>query len=245
MADPVRDLKEYGRDLAAIPVSRLPPKLENAAFLCVNTYTSYRLNIGTVPINDAVLFAKRLKKHGFSIYFMHNPHARSFLRYLDVFFRNVTGQLVFFYVGHGNGALTGSASTDKAFVFDDGPIYEADLITHLNDNKNPTSQVVFITDACKSGTIWDIQDGTVKGRSLPAGVVSISAATDGDTKQILVDRTDHGLFTYTLVKALKEDPFVTPDALAAKMRGPLQERGQTLAAGSTARSLLSEPAFRS
>jgi hypothetical protein len=241
MADPVRDLKEYGRDLAGIPVSRLPSQFENAAFLCINTYTSYRLNIGTTPINDAVLFAKRLKKFGFSIYFLHNPHARSFLKYLDAFFRNVTGQLVLFYLGHGNGS-----SADQAFVFDDGPIYEADLIEHLNQNKNPNSQVVFVTDACKSGTIWDIQDGSVKGRELPPGVVSISAATEDETvKQIMVDRTNHGIFTYTLVKALKEDPFVTPEALSEKMRGVLQERGQTFTAGTTVRSLLSEPAFRS
>jgi hypothetical protein len=241
MGDPIRDLKEYGRDLADIPVSRLPSKLENTAFLCINTYTSYRLNIGVSPINDAVLFAHRLKKFGFMIYFLHNPHARSFLKYLDVFFRNVTGQLVLFYVGHGNGD-----STDQAFVFDDGPVYEADLITHLTENKNPKSQVVLVTDACKSGTIWDIQDGTVKGRELPPGVVSISAATEEETtKQIVVDRTNHGVFTATLVKALKEDPFVTPEDLAAKMRGVLQERGQTFTTGTTMRSLLSQPAFRS
>jgi hypothetical protein len=246
MADPVRDLKECGRDLSAIPIARIPAIIEKAAFLCVNTYTSYRMNLGTSPINDALLFARKLKKFGYSIYFLHNPHARNFLKYLDVFFRNVTRHLVLFYVGQGNGALTeeATASTDQAFVFDDGPVYEDDLITHLIDNKNPNSEVVFVTDACHSGTIWDIQDGTVKGRELPPGVISISAATDEQTaKQITVGRTEHGLFTYTLVRALKENPEITPADLGEKMRAAVRSRGQNFSTGATVRALLTKPTF--
>jgi hypothetical protein len=247
MADPIRDLKEVGRDLSAIPIARIPATIDKAAFLCVNTYTSYRLNLGTSPINDALLFARKLKKFGFMIYFVHNPHARNFLRYLDVFFRNVTGQLVLFYVGQGNGATAedGSPSTEEAFVFDDGPVYEEDLITHLIENKNDTSEVILVTDACHSGTIWDIQDGTVKGRELPPGVISISAATDEQSaRQITIGRTEYGLFTHTLVKALKENPEITPEDLSAKMRGVIRSRGQNFSTGATVRELLTKPTFR-
>jgi hypothetical protein len=246
MADPVRDLKEIGRDLSAIPIARLPPSIEKAAFLTINTYTSYRLNLGTSPLNDALLFAKRMKKFGFALYFLHNPHARNFLRYLDVFFRNVTGQLVLYYVGQGNGALTDAEATDEAFVFDDGPIYEDDLITHLIDNKNPNSEVILVTDACNSGTIWDIQDGTVKGRQLPPGVLSISAANAGpNARQITNGRTEYGAFTASLVRALKEDPAISPTDLAERMRGVIRERGQNFTTGATVRSLLQKPTFSS
>jgi hypothetical protein len=246
MADPVRDLKECGRDLSAIPIARIPATIEKAAFLCVNTYAGYRLNLGTGPINDALLFARKLKKFGFSIYFLHNPHARNFLKYLDVFFRNVTGQLVLFYVGQGSGAIAedGSESTAEAFVFDDGPVYEDDLITHLTENKNPANQVILVTDACSSGTIWDIQDGTVKGRPLPPGVLSISAASDEPSaRQITIGRTEHGVFTYNLVKALKENPEITPVELTERMRGVIRSRGQNFSAGATARELLAKPTF--
>jgi hypothetical protein len=112
MVDPIRDLKEYGRDLAAIPVSRLPASFEKAAFLCVNTYASYRLNIGVTPINDAVIFAKRLKKFGY---------ARSFLKYLDRFSGRWPGSSCCSTWGTGTGRAGGGDSPDQAFVFDDGP----------------------------------------------------------------------------------------------------------------------------
>jgi hypothetical protein len=240
MADPVRDLKEVGRDLSGIPIALLPPRIEKAAFLTINTYTSYRLNLGTCPLNDALLFAKRLKKFGFAVYFLHNPHARNFLRYLDVFFRNVTGQLVLYYVGSGNGALTDEEGTDEAFVFDDGPVYEDDLVTHLIENKNATSEVILVTDACHSGTIWDIQDGTVKGRELPAGVLSISASSAGpNARQITNGRTEYGAFTSALVRALKEDPAISPTDLADRMRGVVRERGQNFSTGATVRPTFS------
>jgi hypothetical protein len=46
MANPVRQLKIYGRDIAGIPLPRIPPSFNKAAFLCINTYTSFRLALG-------------------------------------------------------------------------------------------------------------------------------------------------------------------------------------------------------
>jgi hypothetical protein len=65
MADPLRELKSFGRDVAGIPLARLPKSFKNVAFLCVNTYTSYRLNMGTGPITDALSFAECIKPLGF------------------------------------------------------------------------------------------------------------------------------------------------------------------------------------
>jgi hypothetical protein len=101
MVDPVRQLKTYGRDVLGIPLCNLPSSLRKAAFLCVNTYTSYRLALGTGPIRDAVTLAKVLKNFGFEIFFLHNPHVRNFLKYLDVFFRVTSETFLLYYVGRG------------------------------------------------------------------------------------------------------------------------------------------------
>jgi hypothetical protein len=248
MGDPVRTLKSLGRDIASIPLSRLPTAIEKAAFLCVNSYTSYRLSLGTGPINDAVSFAKLMKQYGFEIYFMHNPHCRNFLKYLDAFFKATSKELVIYYVGHGTNVRDTSGDEadgqDEAFVFDDGFIVDDDLITHLSDNKNPDSEVVLVTDACHSGTIWDIQAGNVKGRQLPPGVISISAAADAQTaKQTMIDRVDQGVFTYNLCKTLKSEPYLTPNELAAKMKTILKKYQQTFVVGTTSPKFLTEPLF--
>ena len=248
MSDPVRRLAEYGRDLGSIPISRLPKELERAAFICVNTYTSYRLNLGTGPMNDAVSFAKCLKAYGFEIFFMHNPHSRNFLKYLDAFFKNTQIELVLYYVGHGTSVTDTDGDEndrkDEAFVFDDGVIADDVLIDHLIDCKNPNNKLVLVTDACHSGTIWDIQAGSVHGRQLPDNIMSISAANDAQTaKQTMINSQEQGIFTYHLTKTLKKNPSMTPRELQASMKSALRKYQQSFSIGTTNEALLDEPLF--
>lgn len=248
MSDPVRRLKTLGRDLGTIPLSRIPASFEKVCFICVNTYTSYRLNLGTGPINDAVSFAKCVKNYGFEVFFLHNPHSRNFLKYLDKFFSNAVGQLIVYYVGHGTSSSDldkdEADGNDEAFVFDDGIIIDDDLITHLIDNKNPDNEVILVTDACHSGSIWDIQAGNVKGRELPARIMSVSAASDKQTaKQTMINRQEQGIFTHNLTKILKKNPGMTPNQLKDMMRKELRKYGQTFTVGTTSPDLLDQPLF--
>lgn len=248
MSDPVRRLKTLGRDVASVPISRIPTDMEKVCFICVNTYTSYRLNLGTGPMNDAVSFAKCVKNFDFEVYFMHNPHSRNFLKYLDAFFANTKTELVVYYVGHGTSVSDTDGDEgdkkDEAFVFDDGVIVDDVLIDHLIEHKNPSSKLILVTDACHSGTIWDIQAGSVHGRQLPENIMSLSAANDAQTaKQTMINRQEQGIFTHNLTKILKESPELSPNELASKMRSALRKYGQTFTVGTTTESLLDEPLF--
>jgi hypothetical protein len=247
--DPIRTLQTLGRDLSSIPLSRVRKNMTKSAFICINTQKSYRLNLGTGPINDAVSMAKCLKEYEFDIYFLTNPHCRNFLCYLDLFFRNTVGQLVVFYVGHGttvpdvdSGEAGGAL---EAFVFDDGVVLDDDFATHIIENKAPDSQLVLITDVCYAGTVWDVQDGKVRGRQLPPGVLSVSAMLDArSAKQTRLSEVDEGAFTYHLTRFLGADPEVTPAQLAAKMKAVLREYSQTFVIGTTTPSLLTQPFFK-
>ncbi|KAH0793381.1 Clan CD, family C14, metacaspase-like cysteine peptidase [Histomonas meleagridis] len=248
MSDPVTRLRTYGRDLGSIPISRLPTEFDKACFICVNTYQSYRLNLGTGPLNDAVSLAKCVKNFGFHIYFLHNPHSRNFLKYLDHFFQFTTDHLVFFYVGHGTTVrdLDGDEDdgNDEAFVFDDGNIVDDELIDHLINNKNPNNRITLITDACHSGSIWDIQGGDVNGRELPDKIISISAANDRQTaKQTVIERQDQGVFTYNLTKTIKSNPTITPKELKTAMTKSLRKYAQTFTVATTSNELLDMPLF--
>jgi hypothetical protein len=248
MADPVRQLKVYGRDVLGIPLSRVPSRFNKVAFLCINTYSSYRLALGTGPLNDALHLAKVLKNSGFEIYFLHNPHVRNFLVYLDLFFKNATNQLVFYYVGRGTTLRTPDSTSsdprDQALVFDDGVVSDDELCTHLIENRNPTCEVILITDACFEGTIWDIRDGCVKGRRLPGGIISLSARVDFDVpKAHQVEKLEQGMVTYNLAKVLKADPELTPNEIVDKMCVILRPYAQVFTVVTTTPTLLIEPLF--
>jgi hypothetical protein len=250
VSDPVRELKKYGRDVAALPVSRLPTTFGRAAFICCNNYSSYRLSLGTGPVNDAVSFAKLMKQFDFQVFFLHNPRSRNFLTYLDAFFSRTTERLVFYYVGHGTNVkdLDGDEGDgqDEAFVFDDGIVIDDDLISHLCTNKNPSNAIVLVTDACHSGSIWDIQAGSVKGRTLPPRIMSLSAATDAQTaKQTMINRKDQGIFTYQLTRLLTAEPNLTPTQIGVKIKTELKKYQQNFTVGTTSDELLSQPLFGS
>jgi hypothetical protein len=244
MVDPIRELKSFGRDIASLAIARVPQNLDKAALLCVNTPTSFRKNLGKTPINDAVAVAKSLKEYGFDIFFICNPHARNFLKYLDALLRGTSGQLVVFYVGHAMATsdFEPGELQDKAFIFDDGAILDDEVVTHLIDNKNSSSEVILITDACLPGSIWDIQDGVVKGRELPPGVMSISAVSDGPSaKQRAVQPLEQSVFTSSLVKLLESEAALelTPEGLARELKPVLAKYSQTLSIGTSTQSLLS------
>lgn len=248
-SDPIRRLKTYGRDLSTLPLSRLPETFDKVCFLCVNSYTSYRLSLGTGPINDGVNFAKRMKTtFGFEVYFYHNPHCKAFLNYLDAFFSKTTGHLVFFYVGHGTNVTDTDGDEadkkDEALVFEDGNIPDDVLIDHLISQKNPANKLTLVTDACHSGSIWDIQSGNANGRKLPERIISVSAATDAQTaKQTTINRQDQGVFTYNLAKKLKTNPESTPNQLKTALKKELRKYGQTFSVASTTKEFLTQPLF--
>jgi hypothetical protein len=248
MSDPVRQLKIYGRDVAGIPLSRVPPHFNKVAFLCINTYTSFRLALGAGPLNDALHLAKILKNTGFEIYFLHNPHVRNFLIYLDLFFKNTTNQLVFYYVGRGTTLRTPNANStdprDQSLVFDDGIVSDDDLCTHLLENRNPSSEIILITDACFEGTIWDIRNGYVKGRRLPPNIIALSASVDFNvSKAHQVEKLEQGMVTYNLAKILKVEPELTPNEIVERMKPILRTYAQTFTVATTTPTLLIEPLF--
>jgi hypothetical protein len=149
-----------------------------------------------------------------------------------------------YYVGHGTGVIDAPAQEIKnqSFALDDGIIKEDQFITHLTDNKHPSSKIILINDACYEGTIWDIQDGKVNGKQLPANVVSLSASTVGpNAKRTVGQRNDRGVFTLALTKTLWDDPDIAPKDLAWEMQAALEPCMLSFGVGVSSPNLLDEP----
>ncbi|KAH0795069.1 Clan CD, family C14, metacaspase-like cysteine peptidase [Histomonas meleagridis] len=245
MYDPVGQLRSLGRDLSKIPSNRMPLDLKNVCLICVNSYRSFRQNIGTTPINDAATMAKCVKYFEYEVYYLHNPHAQRFLEFIDYFFENTQKNLIVYYVGQGTTASdldnTQPHDFDEAFTFEDGIIYDEDMIEHLQC-KAPSNKIILITDTCRQNTCWSIKSPEIKGYTLPERVISLSASPRSTTsKQMMALCQSQGIFTFNLTKELKLHPKITPNELLPKMNSVLSEYVQDFNVGSSSPELLDEP----
>lgn len=229
------EMKTYGTDLSTVPVKSLPSSIDRCCFIIVNNYKRADYFLGTGPLNDALSIAKVSKIENLTMYYLHNGTSKVFLSYLDKFFEIATAHLLVYYVGHGTNVkdLDGDEADgqDEAFVFDDSFVIDDVLNEHLIKYKNSTSQVTLITDACHSGSIWDLSNQKV----VPAKVTSISAANDGETaKQTLQDNAEQGIFTYNFYKYFKQNPQATPNDLKLHLQEALSKYQQSIIIETTA-----------
>ena len=242
----VKKLQTSGTDLSKGP---LPTILKKAVLAIVNDYSGQTKwpVLGAGPNNDAFHILKIGAQFGYSNYFLRNGKSSRFLQVLDHFLKETSGHLIVFYVGHGTNVrdLNGDEDDgyDEAMVFDDGFVIDDVLRQHLVNFKNTDSILTLITDACHSGSIWDLQS-QVKGVSLPPNVLSMSAASDKQTaKQTYVESLDQGMFTHFMKKAIKTKPSSNPLELRQVMKPQLQKYCQTVTIATTSRELLDKPLF--
>jgi hypothetical protein len=247
MGDAVRQLKTYGRDISETFIERLPKEFERVCFICVNSYRSFRQAIGVTPIQDAVALAKCVRYFEYEVYFVHNPHARTFIDYLNYLIEHTSRHVMVYYVGLGttvrdlDRTLTRSIY-DEAFTFDDGSISDEEFLDSL-EYKNPNNKITLITDTCKPETTWNLPIGPeLRGRPLPPNVISLSALpTQTTSKQMMALCQSQGIFTFNLTKFLKADPKITAKQLCEKMTAVLGDFAQVFEAGTSSPELLDEP----
>ena len=236
-------------DLKKLSVSSMPSTNDKIGFLAVNTYIGTRYSLGEGPMNDAVSMAKMLTRAGYKVYFIENAKKSNFLEWLRYFFKSTSNHLISYYVGHGTTTVdkTGDEADgkDEAFFFEDGILVDDILIETLIDNKHQESTLTLITDACHSGSVWDIQGGNVKGRQLPSNIISISAASDKQTaKQTMVDREEQGIFTSGIKKLQKFNTDITPNEIRTQLGNQLKKYQQTINIGTTSPELLNQPLIK-
>ena len=243
-----RKIKNVGLDITRVETKRIPSALEKVAFVCINTYVGTRMSLGDGPMNDGYNISKCLKRYGYTVYYLLNPKRANFMGKLEFFLKNVKNELVVYYVGHGTSVKDTDGDEDdgydEAMVFVDGLVIDDELVASLCKNKNESNKCVLMSDCCHSGTIWDIQAGSVGGRKLPANTMSISAANDKQTaKQTVAERLEQGMFTYNLMKILKKEPNLSANECKAKLTTVLKKYQQTVTLGATTESMLTNPLF--
>ena len=243
--DPIRRLKTMGHDVSEMPLSRIP-SLKKVCFICVNCFKSYRGAMGIAPINDSVAFAKIMKNFLFEVYILQTPHARNFLNIFDRFLANTSEQLVFYYAGQPLVDLDEMDDKNEYhFVFDDGPVAQADVINHINEKKNPNSKLYMVTHRAPKNSVFSIGRGTVEGIKLVPDILSITAVRDprSMTATMTNQETEEGVFTYELCKNLKTIRDCTPNMLEDAMKQTIAQYKHHFTIGMSTPSMADEPMF--
>lgn len=223
----------------------LPATLGKAALMAINSYRGTKYNLGNGPLNDGYHIAKTLKSLGYDVYSYVDGDKDDFLKALKHFMSTTTDRLVVYYIGHGLNVRDTDGDEadgkDEAMFFADGTLVDDVLVSTLQ-MKRDESIVTLITDACHSGSIWDIQGGSIKGRILPPNVLSLSAASDKQTaKQTVFEKLEQGVFSYFLRKALRTNKNSTPVEVRNFMRGNLRKYQQDVQIAVTSEELLRKP----
>ena len=239
MADPEERIYGVAKNLKKV---HAPETLKKAALMSINSYRGTKNSLGNGPLNDGYHIAKTLQILGYDVYALVDSDKNTFLKQLQHFMKNTTEKLVVYYIGHGLNIRDKSGDEadgyDEAMYYSDGPLVDDTLVQQLK-LKQDESTLVLITDACHSGSIWDIQGGNKPGRTIPPNVISISAATDAQTaKQTVFEKVEQGVFSYFLRKALKANHRSTPMEIRSFMRPNLRRYQQDIQIAVTSEELL-------
>jgi hypothetical protein len=175
-------------------------------------------------INDAKTFKEYCVKimgvpnDNNHIYFIQDAKATDFKLYIDNFSRLISsqpdGQFYFYYSGHGtvnaqNESFLVPVGVTSSYV-DDFAVKLSDLYEKLSPEGN--KRVFVFIDACYSGggktgqLLVNAKDGlrrTPKAEPAKTNLVVFSASSEDQISQEYFEK-QHGLFTYFLLKTLKE-----------------------------------------
>ena len=244
MTDPEQRIYTVSTNLRK---NKPPETLRKCALMSINSYRGTQNSLGNGPLNDGYHIAKTLKILGYDVYSLVDGDKETFLRLLKHFMKNTTEKLVVYYIGHGLNVKDKDGDEadgkDEAMYFTDGVLVDDTLVQQLK-LKQDDSTLILVTDACHSGSIWDIQGGNKPGRTIPPNVISISAASDAQTaKQTVFEKVEQGCFSYFLRKALRANHRSTPLEIRSFMRPNLRRYQQDIQIAVTSEEILNRQLF--
>lgn len=166
----------------------------NSKKLCL-LFVNYNSSgyLGQPVINDCQVFASKLKTiYGYDCFFICNSGKNLAARIIKTIVAFADKDIVYYYSGHGTSVADvhgdEADGRDEAFCFSDGIMLDDEFCNIVNANMQ-CKQLICITDACYSGTIYDVE--RIKD-DLRKRMVCISSCSDHQTSKQL---DKNGVFT--------------------------------------------------
>lgn len=241
-------LREIAVDLSTVAFESFTMDISRVCFICCNTYTREMYKLGVGPLNDSITVAANHKHMGYFVYFLHNPPAKKFLQYLQLFLSKTVDYLTVYYTGHGSNITDRNDDEDdgkdEVMIFDDTYIIDDQLASILKTKANGKTKIVLLNDCCHSGSIWDIPEPIEAEIAWPANIICLSAADDNETaKQGRQNNNDQGFFTFFFFQEVRRNRLITPKEAQNRVASQLKNFHQCVVVSPTRPELLNQPLF--
>lgn len=176
-----------------------PNNFEKVCFILINDYEEKEMSVG--PLNDGYLVGLKHHHFGFNIFFLYNSRIEDFTRFLAFFLRNTKKALTVFY--------SGRIDDSEGIEFNENVLSKSCIEKIISDNCTGTERVMFISDCCGGGSVFDIHQCK--------NTISFAMKSSGsnDAHQF------HGIFTYYFCRLINDCPGITLRRFIERMEASL------------------------
>lgn len=238
-SNPKKILHSFGRIANRLndkePSSINESDLNKVCFILMNTYKKKKENSFRVgPLNDGYLIALNHRRRGFKIFYLYNPRSDEFLNFLGFFVKHTNFELSVFY--------SGPITENNSIEFCNGSIPQDSVGDVITQNCNKNAHVLFVTDCCNGGSVFDIHKMNSQNFTKPSNMISIFTNKAFSPQSRECNRT-HGLFTYYFCKIINEYPKITPYKLVEEMNTCLKRFSEYFGCDVTEKEIIDKPIF--
>lgn len=194
-------------------------------------------SFGVGPLNDGYLLALHHHRLGFKIFYLHNPKSDEFSSFLGFFIKYTKVELTVFYSGQ-------NTENNKSIEFFNGSLSKDTIGEIIAQNCNKKARVLFMTDCCDGGSVFDIHQINSQNFTKPSNMISIFT-NKSYSPQSKECKGSHGIFTYYFCKIIKNYPNITPYKLVEEMNPSLKRFCENFGCDVTEKEIIDQPIFSS
>ena len=211
--------------------------LNKVCFILINSYEYKEHDLGVGPLNDGYLVGLKHHRLGYKVFYLYNPRSDEFTSYLSFFTKNTSHSLTVFYTGRDS-----MTSGTHGIEFSNGSLSTGVVGDIISQNCNGKAHVMFITDCCNGGSVFEINTVDPNTNKTPTNFLSffVRKSHAPDSKEC---KRSHGIFTYYFCKIINECPSITPNRLIERMNQSLKRFGEVLSCEITDAKLAESPIF--
>lgn len=212
-----------------------PEYLDKVCFVFINSYKKKDSYLGVGPLNDGYLVGLNHHRLGYKIFYLYNPRSDEFISFLGFFVKHTKVELTVFYSG-----LNTNGSKDIKFC--DGCLSREVVGDVIAQNCNRKSRVLFITDCCDGGSVFDIH-AMNPDNFLPSSNLISFFVNKSCKPQSTESKRSHGIFTYYFCKITSDCPNITPGRLVDRINPSLKRFNESFGCDVTEKELIDRPIF--
>lgn len=227
-------ISTLGTDCSHTQLRDLPNEIKKACFIVAVTKNKKENDIDVGPLNDALITAKGHIDRGFMIYFLVNPEASLFFKFLRGFLSQTLEELHVCLTGTCIDAQNDQESNQLCFTDKDIPSNQ--ITDFVNAYKRASSFVLFTFDYNHIITGNSIVPEFF-GNGLLPNTMSITTSTNR------TEINGHGYLTFNLYKLLSSQPKATFEDIHQSLSHTLEENELKLIISSNPEALKGRKCF--